>query len=93
MRQHYVFCKNFDFFQIGNEIALRSDSLEVPVRHFRCRFCSYAYVSTSGVMLEQHARMLHHLEITSERAKVVAVAAKKQSEKEEVNGELKTLLF
>ena len=62
--------KNNQFpFKVGTETALQSESSEVSVYHFRCRFCPYAYVSTSGIVLEQHVRMLHQIEIASARAK------------------------
>lgn len=73
-------------FQIGSEVSLRNHSTEVPVCHFRCRFCAYAYVSSSGLMLEQHARMLHHLEIANEKSK--AASTKKQVVKDEANGKM-----
>ena len=63
---------------------MRSDSSGIPVYHYRCGFCSYTYVSTSGIVLEQHVRMLHQVEVTNARAKAVAAAA--VAEKAEKNG-------
>lgn len=65
-----------DGVEVGSEVRLRSDSASgLPVSHYRCGFCSYAYVSASGIVLEQHVRMLHQLEMTNAKAKAVAAAA------------------
>nr|CAB3246919.1 Forkhead box protein I1 [Phallusia mammillata] len=63
-----------DGVDIGSDVTIRYETSEIPIHHYRCRFCPYTYVSSGAALLEQHARVLHQLEITNLKAKAVAAA-------------------
>ncbi|XP_076811534.1 uncharacterized protein LOC143458611 isoform X2 [Clavelina lepadiformis] len=69
-----------DGVEVGSEVTIRYDASEMPIRHFRCRFCAYTYVSASAALLEQHVRVMHQLELTNAKAKAVAAAAVAQNQ-------------
>ncbi|XP_009858528.2 transcription factor protein isoform X2 [Ciona intestinalis] len=71
-----------DNIEIGSEVTIRYDTSEIPIHHFRCRFCPYTYVSNGSLLLEQHARLIHQVELTNAKAKAVAAAALAKSQED-----------
>uniref|UniRef100_H2Y9G3 Fork-head domain-containing protein n=1 Tax=Ciona savignyi TaxID=51511 RepID=H2Y9G3_CIOSA len=68
--------------EIGSKVTIKYDKSEIPIHHFRCRFCPYTYVSNGSLLLEQHARLIHQIELANAKAKAVASAVLSKSQED-----------